>query len=126
MRSSSAAGCALKRAETAAAPGSNSAPRPPLPLPGALPLIPKPAAPAPSEVPPTAGPLAKGRAKTKRAAPQLARRYTGPLFEKYNAVLRGLPNRVEKFVGWYMKLCRGNRCECSPLQSAGPDLSDLQ
>ena len=70
-------------------------------------------------MPPTAGPLAKGRAKTKRAAPQLARRYTGPLFEKYNAVLRGLPNRVEDFVSCYMEKCRGNRCECSPLQPLG-------
>ena len=48
------------------------------------------------------------------------RLYTGPLFEKYNAVLRGLPTkdepeaergspRVPFFVGSYMKLCQGNR-----------------
>ena len=34
-------------------------------------------------------------------------------------MLRGLPNKVEYFVGCYMEKCRGNRCECSPLQPLG-------
>ena len=37
------------------------------------------------------------------------RLYTGPLFEKYNGVLRGLPNRVPFFVTGYMERCLGNR-----------------
>ena len=37
------------------------------------------------------------------------RLYTGPLFEKYNAVLRAMPNLVPFFVNSYMKLCMGNR-----------------
>mmetsp|Transcript_3500 Transcript_3500/g.7457 ORF Transcript_3500/g.7457 Transcript_3500/m.7457 type:complete len:1156 (+) Transcript_3500:3-3470(+) len=55
--------------------------------------------------------LEKTNAAARLVLPEVlcARLYTGPLYEKYNAVLRGLPRKVDFFEKKFNQLCKGNR-----------------